>query len=120
MNYNILFIVPDIVLIILFIKESKSMLECKKLFTCSYCNTFLGKIRHGDKCNKCHRTIKVNGNSWEHYMTFRYTYIDSKNKNYTYDYKSYKKWFIFELVICGIGIIALTLVSILSILSIVG
>lgn len=120
MNYNILFIVPDIGLIILFIKEYINMLKCKKIFTCSNCGYLLGTIQYKEKCPKCHRTIKINSEHWEHFMTFRYTYIDSKNKYYKYQYKAYKKQFIIELIVCGTGIIALTIISILAVINIVG
>ena len=119
MEYSIIFIIPDIILILLFIKECISLRECKKSFICSNCNQFNNKIRHGDKCSKCHRTLKLKNNSWEHFMIFRYTYIDSNNKQYKFNYKSYKKWFILELIVCGIGILTSTIMVIFGFMSII-
>lgn len=120
MSYNILFIIPDIILILICIKEYTNMEKCKSIFTCDNCGRFLHTIQYGDKCTKCHRTINIRSESWEHFMIFRYTYIDANNKRYRYRYKEYEKWFIIDIAICIIGIIALTLMSISGILDIVG
>lgn len=120
MSSRILFIVPDILFVILFIIELNKLKECKSMFTCSHCNNVMTKLRSEDKCTQCHRTMKLKTKYWDHFITFKTTYIDDTNKRYEYNYKSYKKEFMIELVICGIGIVTLTLMSISGILSMLG
>ena len=120
MSSNILFIIPDILFVILFVIEFNKLKDCKKAFTCSHCNNIMERLRSEDKCTQCHRTMKLDSKYWDHFFTLKTTYIDNSNKRYEYNYKSYKKAFMLELTICGLGIVILTLMSISGILNMLG
>lgn len=105
-----------IALILLFIKELINLKKIKKVFTCEHCGEFRDTLSNGCRCEKCGLTFRNKNNAWEHYLMFRITSINTKNKNVVYKYKDYTKLPKIELTICIIGCTILLLGIIISIL----
>lgn len=103
-------------LILLFIKELINIKKIRKIFTCEHCGEFRDTLSNGCRCEKCGLTFRNKSNTWEHYLIFRVTSINTKNKKAVYKYSDYTKLPKIELTICIIGCTILLLGIIISII----
>lgn len=115
----ILWIIVDIALVILIIKESRNFKSIRKSFTCKKCGDRIPEIISGKTlCSKCKTKVEMKNREWHHFFLFRANRIEKKNKKYVYVYKSYIKYSIIELIICSTGMMFVTACLLLELLNI--
>lgn len=106
----LLWVVVDIALVWLVVKETKNYKSIQKVFTCKKCRNRIPEIISGKtKCSKCGTKVEIKNREWYHYFLFRNNRIAKNNKKQVYSYRSYIKYSIIELAICYVGITAVTI-----------
>lgn len=95
----IIFCAAEAIFLLNLLREIFVFKDIKSCFYCGHCNTFNEEISRIGKCKKCHRTIKIKGNTWDHMLLHRVNWIPAKSKGEVFKWKDYKKLSIIEITV---------------------
>ena len=95
----IIFII-DLMFMLVLLKEIFNLRDFKEAFKCDRCGAFNIKTGQSISCTSCNKKLKAIDKQWEHFILFRVSEINTKNKVSVFSYKDYVKPFKLEIAIC--------------------
>lgn len=84
------------------IREIYNIREIRQLFICEHCGKMNYTINNGLKCSECNKVYKNRKGTWEHFLLFRISEIDTSIKRVNYTYKKCIKNSKIQLIMCCI------------------
>lgn len=89
----------------------------KSNFYCPNCNEFNEEISRIGKCKKCHRTLKIKGNSWDHLILHRVNWIPTNSKSEVFKWREYRKLSLIEIALSILAIIIISISLLITIIN---
>ena len=108
----VLFGIAFLLLVLNLIREIFVFRDIKSTFYCEHCNHFNKEISRNDKCEQCHRKMKIKGKTWEHLILHRVNWIPTKSKSDVFKWVEYRKLSVIEISI-NIGMMLILGIAIL-------